>query len=281
MGCGHSRTEGGYSDPDQPRRFKAMQDAKADRLVKLDELYEGKKLAGKVVLVTGSNRGLGLAITKELVAQGAKVVATCRTTAPEVEGLHKVVKGIDVTDNKCGDKLVQALGGESIDIVINNAGYFMTDPETIDNPNFAEELKMIDICAVGILRVTSAIVKNGLMASGSKVVLITSQGGSIAWRDVQNAGGPFDYGHHMSKAAANMLGKLLSIELKPKGIMVSILHPGFNRTDMTSKYEHIWEVEGAVDASVGAKRVCHEINLVTMDTTGKFINCEDGKEIPW
>jgi len=259
-----------------------MQDAKADRLLKLEELYEGKKLEGKYVIVTGSNRGLGLAITKELVSQGANVIATCRTSAPDVEGLFKVVKGIDVTDNKCGDKLVKELGSEQkIDIVINNAGYFMVEKETIENPNFAEELKMIDICAVGMLRVTSGLVKNDLMAKDSKVVLITSQGGSIAWRDTQNAGGPYDYGHHMSKAAANMLGKLLSIELKEKKIMVSILHPGFNKTDMTKKYEHIWEIEGAVDASVGAKRVCHEINLMTMATTGQFINCEDGKQIPW
>ena len=62
-------------------------------------------------------------------------------------------------------------------------------------------------------------------------------------------------GHHMSKAAANMMSVLLAQELKPKGIPVLILHPGFNKTEMTKKYEAIWEVEGAVDSSIGAKRV--------------------------
>jgi len=49
--------------------------------------------------------------------------------------------------------------------------------------------------------------------------------------------------------------------MKRSGMSVSILHPGFNRTDMTRKYEQIWDIEGAVEANVGAKRVLHEINL--------------------
>ncbi len=85
----------------------------------------------------------------------------------------------------------------------------------------------------------------------------------------------------MSKAAANMMSVLLAQELKAKGIAVGILHPGFNKTEMTAKYKEIWEIEGAVDPSVGAKRVLHEVGKVTMDSTGKFINCEDGLEIPW
>eukprot|EP01036_Dinobryon_divergens_P031664 gene31664-41107_t len=85
----------------------------------------------------------------------------------------------------------------------------------------------------------------------------------------------------MSKAAANMMGALLAQELKGAGICVSLLHPGFNKTDMTKKYEHIWEIEGAVDSSIGAKRVLHEIGLMSLENTGSFINCEDGLAIPW
>jgi len=99
--------------------------------------------------------------------------------------------------------------------------------------NFKEELKMIDICALGPLRVTAALYNGGLLTPGkSKVVVITSQGGSITWRLVQNPEGG-DYGHHMSKAAANMMSVLLSQELKDKDIPVGILHPGFNKSDMT------------------------------------------------
>lgn len=62
---------------------------------------------------------------------------------------------------------------------------------------------------------------------------------------------------------------------------MTILHPGFNKTDMTKKYEAIWEEEGAVDANIGAKRVIHEVSQASMATTGLFINCEDGLQIPW
>jgi NAD(P)-dependent dehydrogenase (short-subunit alcohol dehydrogenase family) len=85
----------------------------------------------------------------------------------------------------------------------------------------------------------------------------------------------------MSKAAANMMAALLAQEVKEKGIAVGIFHPGFNKTEMTAKYKDIWEVEGAVDASVGAKRVMYETGRLSMDTSGQFINCEDGLQIPW
>jgi len=65
---------------------------------------------------------------------------------------------------------------------------------------------------------------------------------------------------------------------------VTLLHPGFNKTDMTAKYAHIWEVEGAVDPKVGARRVVHEIGNMFSDPQGmqgQFVNCEDGLLIPW
>lgn len=85
----------------------------------------------------------------------------------------------------------------------------------------------------------------------------------------------------MSKAAANMASVLLAQEVKDKGIAVGVFHPGFNKTGMTAKYKDIWEKEGAVDPSVGAKRILYEAGRLSMDTSGKFVNCEDGLEIPW
>jgi len=85
----------------------------------------------------------------------------------------------------------------------------------------------------------------------------------------------------MSKSATNMMAMLLAQELKEKGIMVGIFHPGFNKTGMTAKYKDIWEVEGAVDPSVGAKRILYETGQLNMETSGRFINCEDGLQIPW
>ena len=65
--------------------------------------------------------------------------------------------------------------------------------------DFADELKTIDICAIGPLRVTAALVKAQKLQAEGKIIFITSQGGSIEWRDVQCPSGG-DYGHHMSKA---------------------------------------------------------------------------------
>lgn len=73
----------------------------------------------------------------------------------------------------------------------------MRDEETLDNLHFQEELKMIDICAIGPLRITSGIINAGLLKEGSKIVMITSQGGSVSWRSTQNPNG-HDYGHHVS-----------------------------------------------------------------------------------
>jgi short-subunit dehydrogenase len=206
------------------------------------------------------------------------VIVTVRQ--PAAVANCEVISGIDVTDNDCGKKLADALKGRKIDILVNNAGYFYGPVEKFDSLNFEEEKSMIDICAIGPLRITAALTTAGLLTSGAKVAMITSQGGSISWRRVQNPKGG-DYGHHMSKAAANMMGVLVSQELKEHNVAVAILHPGFNKTDMTKKYEKIWEIEGAVDSNVGAKRVVHEIGLINMKNTGIFINCEDGLQIPW
>lgn len=273
----------GYTIANQPLRFANGKKDGNVRMLDLESIYDPKEVKGKTVLVTGGNRGLGLAIVEELKSVGANVIVTVRSPW-KMDGVE-VISGIDVTDNSCGDTLAKALNGKSIDVLVNNAGYFYGPVEKIMDKslNFEEEIKMIDICAVGPLRITAGLAAAGLLKSGAKVAMITSQGGSIDWRTVQNPEGG-DYGHHMSKAAANMMGVLVSQELKSKGICVTILHPGFNKTDMTKKYEHIWEVEGAVDPSVGGKRVTHEICNMYRDPEfyqGKFINCEDGLQIPW
>lgn len=276
-------TKSEYTSPDQPARFAEHKRTNNVRVLDIDKVYDPSSLKGKRVLVTGANRGIGLSLATELVSVGAKVIGTCRTTSKELNalGVEQIIEGIDVTDNAVATKLVAALKPTGpVDVLINNAGYFMVEVETVESMNFDEEMKMIDICAVGPLRISAAVVNAGLLTPNAKIAMITSQGGSISWREVQNPDGG-DYGHHMSKAAANMGGKLLAQELKSKGITVTMLHPGFNKTDMTKKYEHIWEVEGAVDASIGAKRVVQEIGLMNIENTGKFINCEDGLEIPW
>jgi NAD(P)-dependent dehydrogenase (short-subunit alcohol dehydrogenase family) len=231
---------------------------------------------------------LGLEITKELVKIGATAIVVCRSSTPELQkmvGRYNVYTGVDVTDDEAVRKVAKKIknDGGDIDVVINNAGYFYEPAETIleDSLNFEEQLKQINICALGPLRVNSALVNAGALADDAKLVIITSQAGSVEWRSTQNKDEGGDYGHHMSRAACNIAGALQAEELRKKGITVLLLHPGFNRTEMTKKYEHIWDIEGAVEPSVGAKRVIYETIQAKLEDTGKIINCEDGLQIPW
>lgn len=282
-------TRGGkYSMADQVARFdKAKKDGN-ERYLNIESVYDGNPLSGRRVIVTGGNRGLGYEITKELVAVGATAIVICRSSSPELEALvgqWNVYSGVDVTDADAVTKAMKKVksDGGAIDMIINNAGYFYEPFECIsdDSLNFDEQLKQINICALGPLRVNSAAVNAGVLAEGAKLVIITSQAGSCEWRTTQNADKGGDYGHHMSRAACNMAGVLQAEELRSKGYSVVLLHPGFNRTEMTAKYKEIWDKEGAVEPSQGAKRVLYEAIKSSMETTGQFINCEDGLRIPW
>mmetsp|Transcript_12132 Transcript_12132/g.15995 ORF Transcript_12132/g.15995 Transcript_12132/m.15995 type:complete len:305 (-) Transcript_12132:82-996(-) len=286
-----------YSIPDQVARF-ANANAKSDtRYLDIDSVYDGAALSGKRVLVTGAEMGLGLETIKALVAAGATGISAGRTSSADLDAVKEatpeqvqIITGVDVTKPEGMAKMVGEIT-EPIDMVINNAGYFYGPEETVGvggeegHLNFPHQLLQIDVCAVGPLRISSALYKAGLLVRDGqpgKIIIITSQAGSCEWRLTQNPpGGAMNYGHHMSRAACNMMGVLLAQEMKPEGIPVQLLHPGFNRTTMTQKYAHIWDIEGAVEASQGAKRVLYEAMRASMETTGTVINCEDGLRIPW
>lgn len=125
-----------------------------------DIAFDGASLAGRRVLVTGGNRGLGLAIVRELKACGAEVVVLGRSSSAELDaaGVAEIVTGVDVTDI-AAIKAFAAKPQAPYDVVINNAGYFYGPKETVigDSLNFEEQLKQIDICGMGPLRVSSAL----------------------------------------------------------------------------------------------------------------------------
>lgn len=286
---GFDETRGGtHSIADQVARFNKAKNEKNERYLDISSVYNGLDLSGKRVLVTGGNRGLGYEITKLLVAAGATAIVLSRSTNPELEALvgkWNVYSGCDVTDTESVNKAMKSIksDGGALDYVINNAGYFYEPKETIlDNTlNFEEQLKQIDICALGPLRVNNAAVNTGALADGAKLIIITSQAGSCEWRFTQNKDEGGDYGHHMSRAACNIAGVLQAEELKKKGYSLLLLHPGFNRTEMTAKYKEIWDIEGAVDPAEGAMRVLFEAQKASLETSGRYINCEDGLQIPW
>lgn len=286
-----------YSEPDQVKRFANAKANDDKRYLDITTVYDGSGLKGQRVLITGVTRGLGLELSKEIIAQGGFVVGVGRRSTPELEAEvanspenFKIIMGIDVASDEDMAKLTAEFimtAKEPVDIVINCAGYFYGPEEKIGvecegHMNFPENIKQIDICGVGPLRVTHALYKADCIKPKGKVIIISSQAGSCEWRLTQcPPGGAMNYGHHMSRAACSMAGVLMAQDFKTVEIPVVMLHPGFNRTEMTRKYEAIWDIEGAVEPHIGAKRVLYETMKADMSKTGTLINCEDGLRIPW
>jgi NADPH:quinone reductase-like Zn-dependent oxidoreductase len=120
-------TRGGtHSIADQVARFAKAKAENNPRYLDIDSMYDGGDLSGKRVLVTGGNRGLGLAIVNELVAIGATAIVVCRSSSPELEklvGKWNVYHGVDVVDDEAVKKVAKRIKGDggALDVVINNA----------------------------------------------------------------------------------------------------------------------------------------------------------------
>ena len=211
-----------------------------------------------MVLVTGSSRGIGLELCKQLNERGDRVIATCRQSTDALAALDvEVLENIDVSDPKSLKLLSARLKERKIDWLINNAGVLQSfSLDDLGMSCIANFKKMFDVNSLGPLLVTKLLLKH--LGSGSKVGLITSRMGSIADND---SGG--SYGYRMSKAAANAAGKSLAIDLKSQGIAVGILHPGYVRTDMTG---HI----GLMDADESVIGLIERMDNLNLTNTGSF-----------
>ena len=140
------------------------------------------------------------------------------------------IADIDIGTEQAGPKILKALPPKtSISTLIITAGYFHL--ESFDSPSFSDEVTMYKTSAIGPVFIVHHLFKGGVLAKGSKIILVSSESGSIALRAQSEGGGA--YGHHARKAALNMVGKLLSLDLKEDGIAVGLVHPGFMRTEMT------------------------------------------------
>ncbi|KAF3055140.1 C-factor [Daldinia childiae] len=227
------------------------------------------------VLIIGATRGLGAALVKEYASNPKTLTyATTRSDAAPSgfpDGI-KWLSGIDLTNQHVGDNLSSQLEGEKpIDIVIINAGRFMTeDFSKSGGPNWDDELTMYTVSSIAPLFIVHRLVHNERLKAGSKIILISSEAGSITLRHEKEGGG--NYAHHASKAALNMGGKLLSIDLKEKGIIVSIVHPGFMRTEMTKGvgFDKHWDEGGAVTPEVAAKSLVDWTETLDISKSGEY-----------
>ena len=219
----------------------------------------------KHVVITGANRGIGLELARHYKAEGWRVTGVCRETSTELAGIAaQVVDGIEVTSKESVDQLVATLKGQTIDLLINNAGILLN--ETLGELDFDSLRSQMEINAFAPIRILEALLSN--LHAGSKIANITSRMGSIADND---SGG--HYGYRASKAAFNALGRSLAIDLKARGIVVAQLHPGFVKTRMVN-------FSGLISPEESAAGLAERIEALNLENSGSFWHC-NGEELPW
>ncbi len=219
----------------------------------------------QTVVITGANRGIGLALARLYAKRGDRVIGACRKSSPELQAVAaQVIEGIDVGTESGAAALAKALGDTQIDLLINNAGILRR--ESLDEMNVESIREQFAVNALGPLLVTHALLRN--LHQGSKLAFVTSRMGSIA----DNTSGS-RYGYRMSKAALNMAAVSLAHDLQPRGIPVAILHPGFVQTDMVGG-------SGDISADTAAERLAARIDGLNLENSGTFWH-SNGDVLPW
>ncbi|MDQ2971709.1 MAG: SDR family oxidoreductase [Pseudomonadota bacterium] len=228
-------------------------------------------------LVTGVNRGLGLAFTRQLLARGARVLACCRDPdhSDDLRKLHEkhpddlIVHALDVADSDAIVALPNAAAKhlQRIDLLINNAGVLVSG-ERFGNVEAKSLAMSFAVNAAAPLLITQAL--SSLLGRGNKprVLCISSQLASIA-----QASNFRTLSYAMSKAALNMGVKRLAAELGPRGILVLACHPGWVKTAMGGKNATLAPEESA-------KALLRLIEQARIEDGGKFF-AYDGAELPW
>ena len=219
-------------------------------------------------LVTGANRGIGLALCTLLAGRGEQVIAACRDSSNALDALGvRVETGVEVGDPDSVQRLAEALAGQPLDWLINNAGVLRRDTLGGLHDEALDDLYLqFRVNSVGPLLVTQALLGN--LQPGAKIGIVTSRMGSVG----DNTSGSY-YGYRMSKAAVNAAGKSLAMDLKERGIAVALLHPGYVRTEMVGG-------GGDVEPEQAAAGLIARLDELTLDTTGGFWHA-NGEALPW
>jgi len=215
-------------------------------------------------LVTGANRGIGLALCRLLQARGDSVIAVCRTPSAELQELGvRIEAGIELTSDASLEDLASRLAGAQLDGALLNAGILEGD----DLKSFSAESlrRQFEVNAMAPLLLARALLPN--LAAGSKLGLITSRMGSI---DDNGSGGY--YGYRMSKTALNMTGRSLAVDLRPRGIAVAILHPGMVATRMVGF--------SGIPPEQAAAGLLARLDALKLGGSGRFRHA-NGEELPW
>ena len=232
----------------------------------------------QTILITGANRGIGLALTRQLLKDDARIFATCR--APErADALHELaqhqperitVLQLDVNDVASIDSAVAAVAAktDALDLLINNAGIGGDDSGRILGQLTSTEVShVITTNAVSPLILTQACRELLKIGDNPRVVMISSGLGSL-----QRTGGT-SYAYRMSKAAMNMAARVLAFDSAMTGITTVTMNPGWVQTDMGGPSAALKPEESASSLRKLIKRLRPADN-------GKFFQY-DGSELAW
>lgn len=234
------------------------------------------------IMITGTNRGIGLEMAKQYAAAGWDVIATARNpdTATELQALAKAnkkitVEKLDVTDVKAIETLAAKYKGKPIDVLVNNAGTLGdVAKQTVGTLDQAEFLAVLNANTFGALKVSEVFKPNIAASKMKKVFAMTSGLGSS---ELTARRGGF-YGYRASKAALNIGFRALGADWKGEGIMVGIIAPGMVETDLLAASGY--RGPGAIKTDVSVAGMMKVIDAMTLESNSKALNY-DGQPIPW
>jgi len=233
------------------------------------------------ILITGSNRGLGLEFARQYAAKGWNVIATCRRPeeaedlkALALEQSQVVIEKVDVTSD--GDVVALALKyrDQPVDILLNNAGiYGDVKKQKMGALEFDELEKVFAVNTFGPLRMSQAFLENVAVSEQKKII---SLGGGIGTPRI----GPLvpdDYFFKMSKAAHLMAMATLQAKVRKRGIIVSMISPGMVATQHLVDSGYTGK---SISAAESAALVIEQIGRLDDSLGGKLINY-NGKITPY
>jgi len=233
------------------------------------------------VLITGSNRGIGLALAKEYAARGARVFATCRRP----EDTHELnafaqqhpkqasILQLDVTVDESVSVATEALAQQtdSLDILINNAAIY-PEPSSevkLDDLDLQHVRDAFETNVVAIARVTRALLPLVRKANRGRIVNISSGAGRIATKNE-----PGHYGYGTSKAALNYFTRAMAAEFAPTGLIVVAMSPGWVKTDMGGP-------QAKITTGLSARGIADTVAKLTPDDNGLWYAYDGTRNDLW
>ena len=217
----------------------------------------------KTVLITGANRGIGLSLVKNYLAQGWQVHATYRSEKSsqdllELEGDNLTCHPLDVTDYQGLSEFANAL--PALDVLINNAGYYGPKGYGFGNTDIDEWRKVLEINTIAPLKLVEALFPNLQKGQLKKIACLSSKVGSMT---ENTSGGGYIY--RSSKAALNSVVKSLSNDLSSQDFTVLALHPGWVQTEMGGP-------NALIDTQTSAAGLVEVIESADLSRSGEFLS---------